>query len=246
MTYDWRNDLYTHYVTSGQGGAGAESSFARQLPLYNHWIRRLMPTNRQASVLDVGCGAGGLLFALKKKGYLNVAGVDVSAEMIALAKSAGVSEASEGDMIQRLKTSADASHDVVFAIDILEHLTRPELFEIIHNIFRVLRGGGRLIAHVPNAAGIFGGAVRYGDLTHELAFTDVSIRQLMRVIGFEATTCLEDRPLPHGLLSLLRAVAWPLLSLPYRLLNAVETGRLRGAVLSRNMTVVCFKPLKAG
>jgi 2-polyprenyl-3-methyl-5-hydroxy-6-metoxy-1,4-benzoquinol methylase len=242
MTYDWRAELYKQYVSSGQGGAGAETAFAQQLPMYDSLIRRFVPADRRTEILDLACGAGGLLSALKRSGYGSVSGVDVSAEMITLANAAGVTEASQDDMNLRLKNSADASVDVIFAMDILEHLPRPELFKTSREMFRVLRPAGRLIAHVPNAAGIFGSVVRYGDLTHELSFTQSSMRQLMKVVGFEEILCVEDRPHAHGLRSLLRALIWPVVTLPFRLLDAVETGRLRGAILSRNMTVVCRKP----
>lgn len=241
MSGDWRSHLYSRYVTSGQGGAGAENRFASQKPMYDALIKTYFPEDLASSILDIACGAGGMLFALKEKGYFNIAGCDLSPEMIALAHRLGVSEAVEGDMHCRLNSTPDASQDVVIAMDVLEHLTREQLFCTGAEIVRVLKPAGRLIAHVPNAAGIFGSAVRYGDLTHELAFTEASIRQFLRVVGFGKIECFEDRPHVHGIKSLVRAGLWPALSLPFRLLNAVEAGRLAGVILSRNMTVVGFK-----
>lgn len=240
MDKDWKASLYARYVSSGQGGTGATSDFLQQSFKYSHLIKTHMPPDTSVSILDLGCGDGGLIFFLKRFGYRNVKGVDLSPEMVALAHGAGVMEAQVGDVFESLAAAPDGSVDVVFAMDILEHLNRPELFTFCREVFRVLSPSGRFIVHVPNAAGIFGNAVRYGDLTHEQAFTDTSMRQIMRSIGFAHVNCYEDRPHPHGVKSTVRAVLWAILSLPFRALYVAETGRLQ-VILSQNMTAVALR-----
>jgi hypothetical protein len=56
-------------------------------------------------------------------------------------------------------------------MDFLEHLTKQELFCSPDMIRRVLKPHGFRIAQVPNAEGSYGMRVRYGDMTHEQAFT---------------------------------------------------------------------------
>jgi SAM-dependent methyltransferase len=63
------------------------------------------------------------------------------------------------------------SLDAVIAFDVLEHFGRDELIPLVDAVHRVLRPGGRWIIHVPNGESPFFGSIRYGDLTHELAFT---------------------------------------------------------------------------
>ncbi len=105
-------------------------------------------------------------------------------EQVELAHRLGVPEVKHGDLNSCLEHADSASVDVVLLMDVLEHLTRQELFDTLDEVYRILRPGGRCIAHVPNAEGLFGMRIRYGDLTHEMAFTPESAQQLFTTIGF--------------------------------------------------------------
>ena len=72
------------------------------------------------------------------------------------------------------------------------------------DVRRVLSPGGLCVGHAPNAGGIFGSMIRYGDLTHEQAFTPSSIRQMFRSLGYAEAESFEDKPEVHGLMSALR------------------------------------------
>ena len=111
-------------------------------------------------------------------------------------------------------------------MDVLEHFQRQQLFDTLDEVLRVLRPGGKCIAHVPNGTGLYGMRIRCGDLTHELAFTRRSAQQLFSTIGFRDTQCFEDRPVVHGPVSALRSFVWLLGTLPARLLMAAEQGAL--------------------
>jgi cyclopropane fatty-acyl-phospholipid synthase-like methyltransferase len=58
-------------------------------------------------------------------------------------------------------------------MDVIEHLTRQELFDLLDSVYRVLAPGGVCLVHVPNAEGLYGMRIRYGDFTHELAFSEI-------------------------------------------------------------------------
>jgi 2-polyprenyl-3-methyl-5-hydroxy-6-metoxy-1,4-benzoquinol methylase len=237
----WRSRLYSAYVSTGQGGQSAHQYFANRQAHLRGIIRRFAPQDRSVRIFDAGCGDGALLFVLKQSGYTNLGGVDLSSEMVALAHRAGVPEAELGEVCATLSAMPPASLDVVFAMDILEHLPTDELFATIDAAFRALAPGGRLVVHVPNAAGIFGGAIRDGDLTHERAFTLTSIRQLLHAAGFVEVTGVEDKPAVHGVPSALRSVVWAFGTMGFRLLDAAETGTF-GSILTRNLLAVAYKP----
>jgi hypothetical protein len=107
-------------------------------------------------------------------------------------------------------------------------------------VFRVLSPDGVCVAHVPNAEGLYGLRVRYGDLTHEQAFTPRSAGQLFRTIGFRQVASFEDKPVMHGLTSVVRRLLWEVGTLPHRVLLAAETGEW-GARLSQNIVVRAVK-----
>ena len=76
--------------------------------------------------------------------------------------------------------------------------------------------------------------VRYGDLTHHLAFTPSSVRQMLQTTGFAQIEVHEDAPVPHGLKSAARRVVWECLTSWHRLLYLAETGSPR-CVLTQNL-----------
>jgi SAM-dependent methyltransferase len=236
---DWKSRFYAAYVSSGQAsdtGEAAEDLFRPRKAFLNHIIATHLPSDRTARIVDLGCGPGALLYFLEQAGYRNVAGVDVSEEQIAVAARLGISSASCATLEDFLAAQGDASVDAVLAIDILEHFTRPEIMEMLAAVHRVLKPGGRCVAHVPNSDGLFGMRIRYGDFTHELALNPSSARQVFRVAGFREVRCFEDKPRVHGPASLVRRVIWDLGTLPSRLLLAAESGVTR-AVLSQNMMI---------
>ena len=239
-TPDWKSAFYEAYVSSGQAGAGqgqsAEEFFGPRLAYLNHVVAHHLPADRNAVILDLGCGAGALLFVLQRAGYRNIAGVDVSQEQIDVAARLGIASATCATLEDFLAAHAPASVDAVFVMDILEHLTRPQVMQVLASIRRVLKPGGRCIAHVPNAEALYGANIRYADFTHEIALTRTSAAQVFRVAGFTQVRCFEDKPRVHGLKSLLRRIIWDLGTFPSRLLLIAETGA-RGAILSQNMLI---------
>jgi cyclopropane fatty-acyl-phospholipid synthase-like methyltransferase len=239
-TPDWKSKFYAAYVSSGQArdtGEAAETLFQGRKAFLNHLIASHLPPQREAKIVDLACGPGAMLYFLGQAGYRNIAGVDVSEEQIAVAARLGISSATCGALEDFLAAQDASSVDVVLAIDILEHLTRPQVMEVLAAVRRVLKPGGRCIAHVPNGEGLFGMRIRYGDFTHELAFNPTSARQVFRVAGFREVRCFEDKPQVHGATSLARRLIWDVGTLPFRLLLAAETGAM-GAALSQNMTIV--------
>ncbi|WP_201492892.1 class I SAM-dependent DNA methyltransferase [Rubrivivax sp. A210] len=239
---EWKRRLYAGYVSTGQSTAqGGESGpfDARRHPQMMAWLRQVLPARRDLRILDLACGHGPLLLCAKALGCSRLAGVDVSAEQVALAHRAGLDEVVCQELSEYL-AGHRGEFDLIFAMDVLEHLTKPELLECMDQVALALVPEGRLVIHVPNAEGLFGMRVRYGDLTHETAFTPQSISQLLRATGFTDIRCDEDRPQVHGLKSAVRRALWHGLTAPVRLLLAAETGCL-GHVLSQNMLVQARK-----
>src|SRR5436309_248437 len=85
----FRATLYGRYVSTfkGEPAPVGEPSFAwwdhRYLPLLND-------LERSAPVLEIGCGAGGLLAYLERRGFSHAMGIDISAEQIDRAHRRGV------------------------------------------------------------------------------------------------------------------------------------------------------------
>jgi len=240
----YRQRLYQHYLAAGAQGPGLEA-IDRLDPRAAHLqslIRRHFPPDKDAAILDVGCGHGAMLYFARQAGYHNTLGIDCSAAQVAEAGRIGITGIIEGDVLQVLESLAAESQDVVIALDIIEHFTKDELLGCLDQIRRVLKTGGKLIIHAPNGASPFCGRIRYGDFTHELAVTRESMTQLCQVCGFSQISCYEDQPVPHGIKSGIRWLLWKVIRGLLRSYMAVETGVWdSGLIFSQNLFCIATK-----
>ena len=60
----------------------------------------LLPTDRDAKILDAGCGRGNFLSFLQRNGYTRGSGVDRSPESVRAARAAGLDVAEGLDVIE--------------------------------------------------------------------------------------------------------------------------------------------------
>lgn len=228
---DARQRLYRRYAsTHGGGGVDGGNMWARR-----HVIPRL-PAWRDASILDVGCGSGEVVGLAHAAGYRNARGIDVSEEQVALAHDRGIEGIELADVREHLDSVQDA-YDVIIALDVFEHFEPDQVLPLLDLIAGALRAGGQLLVRTPNAASPFFGRYRYGDLTHGVAFTARSLRQALASTGFSQVEFSPVDPIPHGPLSMMRFFLWQLIAGLFKLFLAVETGQLRGHVVTQNIMV---------
>lgn len=239
----YRARIYRNYVTSRDRPlAPADlSGLKPRIPSLKKVVRSHFPKDRDASILELGAGHGALIHVARLEGYRNIIGVDGSPEQVAEAKRLGIEGVRHANVLDALQATADGSLDAVISFDLIEHFRRQELIELVDEVRRVMRPGGRWIIHTCNAEGPFGSRSLYWDFTHELAFTRTSVAQLLLSSGFNRVRCFEDAPVPHGLKSVVRWLLWKLLRNCARLWLIVETGTLDDFILSQNFLVVAEK-----
>jgi SAM-dependent methyltransferase len=238
----YRERIYRHYVEAATQSLAPVTleGLAPRRPYLERLVARHFPADRNAAVLDLGCGHGALLHVAREAGYANLLGIDNSVAQVAAAKRLGIAGVHQGDLFEAIRTLPDASRDAIVAFDVIEHFTKDELIDVTDHVLRVLKPGGRWIIHVPNGASPFGGASRYDDLTHELAFTCESLTQLALASGFRSISFAEDEPVAHGLKSAVRLVLWKAIRAMLRFYLVVETGAAQ-PVLTQNMLAVAIK-----
>ncbi len=228
-----RDELYRDYAQTF--GAGAEFDFAlaeRSAPVLRYYLRGWLPSERGARIADLGCGGGRTLFALGRLGYTNCSGVDLSESQVRVAQRA-CERVELGDALTYLRSSTEA-FDLLVSFDVIEHLSKEDALELLRLCFERLAPGGRLVLQTPNAASPFFGDVRYGDFTHEIAFSPRLLATLMVRAGFRDVECREQGPVPFGysVKSTVRAALWSGVRVGLGLLEMVETGS-RGGVYTR-------------
>ena len=105
-------------------------------------------TLTQQSVLDVGCGGGILSEGLAKRGAI-VTGLDVEPEAIAAATAHAVAQKLNITYVcQPIEEYKKSSFDIVTCMEMLEHVTEPQL--VINHCARLLASGGYLFLSTIN------------------------------------------------------------------------------------------------
>ena len=223
---DPRDRVYERYVHARTTALAPETvgQLSSRAPYLRALIRSHFPASRSSNLLDLGCGHGALIYFAREAGYANIAGVDRSPEQVAEAARLGIPGVRLGDSVDALRELPPESLDAVIAFDVVEHLTKAELVVLIDEVLRVLRPSAPWIIHAPNAESPFFGRIRYGDITHEQAFTRVSIAQLLLASGFHEVASYEDLPVVHGAKSAARFLIWKISRGLLRLYLAAETG----------------------
>lgn len=186
-------------------------------------------------VLDLGCGTGELCWLARQHGAKRVVGVNLSQGEIDFARPLVEVEFVREDILAYLRGCEDGSVDAIFALNILEHLEKDQLIDVLEQAVRSLSDGGVLVAMVPNATSAYGGMTRYWDITHCTAFTPSSVIQLMRLCGFASAEFREWGPVPHGVVSTLRYLAWQAIRAWTRFRLMVETGGGKGGIYTADM-----------
>jgi demethylmenaquinone methyltransferase/2-methoxy-6-polyprenyl-1,4-benzoquinol methylase len=131
-----RYDLGIHLLTLGAVGKA-----------YDRLIVHIEENDR---VLDVGCGTGALALRAANRGA-DVKGIDVNAEMIAVAKAKVGNGQISGRIELEEKGVAELDHepsetyDVVMSGLCLSELSEDELRFLLQQAFRVLKPGGLLL-----------------------------------------------------------------------------------------------------
>ena len=236
---NYRDRLYTNYVTSHVGRKSDDFIHKRQ-PYLRSLVHRHFPNNKAAKILDLGCGYGALIDCAQKAGYQNIIGVDASPEQTEFAKKLGIQSVRLGDMMETICSAENQEYDMIISFDVIEHLDRNEILDLADQVFRALKSEGEWLIHTPNAASPFFGRVRFGDFTHEIAFTQASIAQVLSVCGFEQFDFYEDKPIIHGVKSFFRRILWQFFSAFYKLSLAAETG-VTQEILSQNFITIAKK-----
>ncbi len=95
--------------------------------------------NRNARIMDAGCGTGLVGVALASLGYVNIDGVDLSPEMLAIAAKTNAYQALSSADFQDTNDIPDNSYDAAICVGVLGPVVGGELIE---DLVRVVKSGG--------------------------------------------------------------------------------------------------------
>lgn len=240
-TVDYRTVFYDRYVSAFKAHTRAGHSYeftdTKLIPLVDGWLKSV---KRDEPCIDLGCGDGSLLHALKTMGFSNLSGVDVSAEQVKLARRV-CDRVEQAELMRGLNDQPDRHFAAIFLFDVIEHLTKSEVLELMDVVRRKLRRGGLFVCHCPNGDSPFVGSIHAGDFTHETLLNESSARNLCELFGLSKFEAREHLGASAGWKGTLRGLVWRLVRLGIKTVNLVETGSAGSNVFTRQF---CFKAVK--
>jgi SAM-dependent methyltransferase len=151
----------------------------------------------RSHVLDVGCGRGEFLAALKAAG-ISARGIDTNAEMVAVARDRGL-ETTHTDAVSYLRSLPDASLGGLIATQVVEHLEPSYLMRLLDQAARTLLPGAPIVLETINAAcwlAFFSSYIR--DFTHVRPVHPETLQYLARASGFERVEIRYSAPVPDA------------------------------------------------
>jgi SAM-dependent methyltransferase len=141
-------------------------------------LSKFLPADRNAKILDLGCGGGHILYALRRRGYLQLTGLD---------QDSSLSRDFEGSTIRYtardIETieNIEGPYDVIIMVNVIEHFLEPK--RILSICCKSLLPEGKILIITPNASAlshkVFGAF--WSGLhapRHTLIFNPANFRQL--------------------------------------------------------------------
>jgi len=192
LTNDDMNTFYVsgEYNSVCMGNISEERLFeleSRAMSLYFiDIIQRLDLDLKSLSIVEIGCGSGGILFALKEAGARSVVGFDIDRSRIAFGKKY-INELYAQDALSEDIDDYN-EFDVIILSNILEHLSTPKDF-LLRLSSKISSDNPVVLIDVPNldtsfkySSGTFNDFLK---ISHVWYFNFINIERLLNQTGFD-------------------------------------------------------------
>jgi SAM-dependent methyltransferase len=155
-------------------------------------------------IMDLGCGRGEFLNLARDIGYKTI-GVDFGSAMVREAQQRG-HEVYRSDILSFLKTSPDASYDVISMFHVIEHCQASYSFQVFAEAARTLKAGGVLVVETPSIFSLWVTARQfYLDPTHTQPVHPEYMSFMAFNVGFSNTELIEFDAVEHDAAAALAA-----------------------------------------
>lgn len=154
-----------------------------------NYLKKKLPKDKHSKILDIGCGLGQTLEALKTMGYVHLKGIDISNGAVTISRQKGL------DVEKTTKITAYIpleKFDFIIMSHVLEHIEKAEIIETLTHIKdHLLQDAGCLAVMVPNAQSNTGCYWAFEDFTHTTLFTAGSLYYVLRCAGFTSVEFID-------------------------------------------------------
>lgn len=239
---NYKKEIYRNYLSVHVNRMHGNSSVNPTYKIFKQWDNYYLPIlknlDKNVSILEIGCGNGMFVTYLKERGYVNVRGIDISDEYLSEGFNRGEKDIFKKDIFEELHDVE--SYGLIIAIDVLEHFSKSENYEIFKLIHRKLAFNGYFLFQVPNGHGLFFNHIYYSDITHETVFSCDIVNQICGIVGFRSVNVFASGPRLVGLKGYIRVILWKIITVFAQLCRFLETG-LWKSFFSQNIIVYAVK-----
>jgi 2-polyprenyl-3-methyl-5-hydroxy-6-metoxy-1,4-benzoquinol methylase len=213
-----KNEIYTDYLV--KQFSSDKRLFSRRKAYIKANYQAVIPANKAAQILEIGPGFGEAIDLLvNDMGYLNAKAVDISRGVVEACNHVVESSTEYIDDLFSFLENNKESFDCIMMFHVLEHIPKHETVMLIRKLHGALAPGGKLLIEVPNMANPITSTIkRYGDFTHEIGYTSMSLSYVLTSGGFSSLKILGSKLPKNGVLELAQSVVQTLLNMVVLLL----------------------------
>lgn len=212
-----RNDLFQNYITTHFSDRAYLSDERTKIEnnTFDRNLKEVLPENRSVKILEIGFGTGFLIKYLLSNGYKNIHGIELSEEETVFVQKNIYSGVERVDSTEDFLEEHKNEYDLIFMFDVLEHIPKDKVIDLLIQIRQALRNNGFFIARVPNGSNPLNSNAYCCDFTHEFIYGASSLLQVNKIAEFSEIKILpfkEENISLHGkITNITQKIMFPLI-----------------------------------
>ncbi len=175
--------------------------------------RAVLPPNKDAKILDIGCGDGWFAAACRELGYINVGVADFDIRRKTYILDWGVTFVRIEKDIGETLSQHPEEFDFIHMSHVIEHVPKYSLLWMGDAIYQALKENGTVYLRTPNMEGPVPSSSYYVTLGHEYGFCGSNLTQWLDICEFDEIRLI--RPIPGSSLKQKMGAIfrWPFLAI---------------------------------
>lgn len=175
--------------------SGANSAYdrCRTQEHYDLNYRPYIQANRDAAILDIGCGYGPFLEYLLAQGYHRLKGVELDQACVEACRQRLPVPVEQIVNLEDYLARESQRFDVVTLISVAVYWPHDQVVPILQHLKRLLAPGGRLIVEVPNGAALAGQVFAMKDWGLRVTFTEHTLRESLERAEYRIEALFGER-----------------------------------------------------
>lgn len=187
---------------------------------YSHYL----PKNKDAKILDIGCGNGQFLSYLKWKGFTDISGVDINAESIDFCKKNITAQVFHIKELDQFLKDKKEIFDLIILMEVVYYFPDDKISSYFASIHRALKYNGQIIVQVFNGCCLTGTYYKVRDQQIKRVYCDESIKGCIESMGFMVKHIEERRYPIDSFFRLLWVCSQRLWYMALRIIYIIERG----------------------